>query len=199
MIDSLIEYIMSIWGITTLFIISVVVLFMSDIPERYDKPKLALCMRFIPIFIMTIPLWVGLIEAQTTPEVAMTGWKTIYTNDIDAQVSLYISPSNPFHSTSNIQAGQDLGDDYAQFERGHGSVTIVATKNGATVRKDAILSYEDIIVNGQLSKYAKIAKIDYREVTYKRKHTTKTDNEIRVTIDGTKTTGDKEELEQLFE
>ena len=50
-----------------------------------------------------------------------------------------------------------------------------------------------------MSGYAKIEKIEYRGVTKQYKHITKTSNEMRVTIDGTKTTGDKEELEQLFE
>lgn len=198
MIDSLIEYIMSFWGVTTLFIIALVILFMSTIPERHDKPKLASCMRFIPIFIMTIPLWVGLIELRTPPEVTTTAWWTVYTNNIDAQVSLHISPSSPFRSASDVQAGQDLGDDYEEFERGQGSITVVATKNGTRVQKDASLPLENITVNGQLSKYSKIEKIEYREVTKRYKHMTQTSNEIRVAINGTKTTGDEEELEGLF-
>lgn len=198
MIDSLIEYIMSFWGATTLFIIALVILFMSTMPERHDKPKLASCMHFIPIFIMTIPLWVGLIELRVPPEVTTTEWRTVYTNNIDAQVSLHISPSSPFRSASDVQAGQDLGDDYEEFERGQGSITVVATKNGTRVQKDASLPRENITVNGQLSTYSKIEKIEYREVTKRYKHMTQTSNEIRVVIDGTKTTGDKEELEGLF-
>ena len=189
---------MSFWGVTTLFIIALVILFMSTIPERHDKPKLASCMRFIPIFIMTIPLWVGLIELRIPPEVTTTEWRTVYANNIDAQVSLHISPSSPFRSASDVQAGQDLGDDYEEFERGQGSITVVATKNGTRVQKDASLPLENITVNGQLSKYSKIEKIEYREVTKRYKHMTQTSNEIRVAIDGTKTTGDKEELEGLF-
>lgn len=198
MIDSLIEYIMSFWGVTTLFIIALVILFMSTIPERHDKPKLASCMRFIPIFIMTIPLWVGLIELRTPPKVTTTEWRTVYTNNIDAQVSLHISPSSPFRSAFDVQAGQELGDDYEEFERGQGSITVVAAKNGTTVRKDAYLWRENITINGQLSKHSKIEKIEYREVTKQYKHHTSESNEIRVTIDGTKTTGDEEELEGLF-
>lgn len=199
MIDSLIEYIMSFWGVTTLFIIAIVILFASLIPEGYNRPKLAMAMRFIPIFVMTIPLWVVTAELQTQPVKTSTEWRTIYTNDIDAQVSLHIATGDFFHTSYDIRAGQDLGDSYDQFERGHGSVTIVAAKNGTTVRKDAALPLENITVNGQLSGYAKIEKIEYRGVTKQYKHITKTSNEMRVTIDGTKTTGDKEELEQLFE
>lgn len=198
MIDSLIEYIMSFWGVTTLFIIAIVILFASLIPEGYNRPKLAMAMRFIPIFVMTIPLWVVTAELQTQPVKTSTEWRTIYTNDIDAQVSLHISPSSPFRSASDVQAGQDLGDDYEEFERGQGSITVVATKNGTRVQKDASLPLENITVNGQLSKYSKIEKIEYREVTKRYKHMTQTSNEIRVTIDGTKTTGDEEELEGLF-
>lgn len=199
MIDSLIEYIMSFWGVTTLFIIAIVILFASLIPEGYNRPKLAMAMRFIPIFVMTIPLWVVTAELQTQPVKTSTEWRTIYTNDIDAQVSLHIATGDFFRTSYDIRAGQDLGDSYDQFERGHGSVTIVAAKNGTTVRKDAALPLENITVNGQLSGYAKIEKIEYRGVTKQYKHITKTSNEMRVTIDGTKTTGDKEELEQLFE
>ena len=190
---------MSFLGVTTLFIIALVILFMSTIPERHDKPKLASCMRFIPIFIMTIPLWAVTAELQTQPVKTSTEWRTIYTNDIDAQVSLHIATGDFFRTSYDIRAGQDLGDSYDQFERGHGSVTIVAAKKGTTVRKDAALPLENITVNGQLSGYAKIEKIEYRGVTKQYKHITKTSNEMRVTIDGTKTTGDKEELEQLFE
>lgn len=200
MIDSLIEYIMSFGGgVTTLFIIAIVILFASLIPEGYNRPKLAMAMRFIPIFVMTIPLWVVTAELQTQPVKTSTEWRTIYTNDIDAQVSLHIATGDFFRTSYDIRAGQDLGDSYDQFERGHGSVTIVAAKNGTTVRKDAALPLENITVNGQLSGYAKIEKIEYRGVTKQYKHITKTSNEMRVTIDGTKTTGDKEELEQLFE
>lgn len=199
MIDSLIEYIMSFWGVTTLFIIAIVILFASLIPEGYNRPKLAMAMRFIPIFVMTIPLWVVTAELQTQPVKTSTEWRTIYTNDIDAQVSLHIATGDFFRTSYDIRAGQDLGDSYDQFERGHCSVTIVVAKNGTTVRKDAALPLENITVNGQLSGYAKIEKIEYRGVTKQYKHITKTSNEMRVTIDGTKTTGDKEELEQLFE
>ena len=190
---------MSFWGVTTLFIIAIVILFASLIPEGYNRPKLAMAMRFIPIFVMTIPLWVVTAELQTQPVKTSTEWRTIYTNDIDAQVSLHIATGDFFRTSYDIRAGQDLGDSYDQFERGHGSVTIVAAKNGTTVRKDAALPLENITVNGQLSGYAKIEKIEYRGVTKQYKHITKTSNEMRVTIDGTKTTGDKEELEQLFE
>ena len=186
-------------GVTTLFIIAIVILFASLIPEGYNRPKLAMAMRFIPIFVMTIPLWVVTAELQTQPVKTSTEWRTIYTNDIDAQVSLHIATGDFFRTSYDIRAGQYLGDSYDQFERGHGSVTIVAAKNGTTVRKDAALPLENITVNGQLSGYAKIEKIEYRGVTKQYKHITKTSNEMRVTIDGTKTTGDKEELEQLFE
>lgn len=139
MIDSLIEYIMSFWGgVTTLFIIALVILFMSTIPERHDKPKLASCMRFIPIFITTIPLWVGLIELRTPPKVTTTEWRTVYTNNIDAQVSLHISPSSPFRSAFDVQAGQELGDDYEEFERGQDSITVVAAKMGLWSEKTLI-------------------------------------------------------------
>ena len=158
----------------------------SLIPEGYNRPKLAMAMRFIPIFVMTIPLWVVTAELQTQPVKTSTEWRTIYTNDIDAQVSLHIATGDFFRTSYDIRAGQDLGDSYDQFERGHGSVTIVAAKNGTTVRKDAALPLENITVNGQLSGYAKIEKIEYRGVTKQYKHITKTSYEpaVEVTANG---------------
>lgn len=198
MVESLIEYILSVRGAVTLLIIAIVILFASLIPEYYKKPRLALAIRIVSLFIVTIPLWVGVAELQTQPEVTSTEWRTVYTNDIDAQVSLHITTGDFFHPSYDIRAGQDLGGGYDQFERGHRYVTVIVAKNGTTVHKDTSLSRENIIIDGQLSEYAKIAKIEYRGLTKRYKHMTQTSNEIRVTIDGTKTTGDKEELEGLF-
>ena len=199
MIDYLMNWSLSDRGIVTLLIIAVMILFASFISDHHDKSKLTFIMQAVAIGIAMIPILALIIDAQTTPTVTSTEWRTVYTNDIGAKVSLHISKGNPFHLGGDFTAGQDLGSDYYQFERGHRDVTVVATKNGTKVEKDVSLSDEDIIINGQLSKYSKIEKIEYRGVTKQYKHMTKTSNEMRVTIDGTKTTGDKEELEQLFE
>lgn len=198
MIDYLMNWSLSNHGIVTLLIIAAMILLASFISDHYDKSKLTFIMQAVAIGIAMIPMLALIIDAQTTPTVTFTEWRTVYTNDIGAKVSLHISTGNPFNPGGDFTAGQDLGSNYYQFERGYGYVAVVATKNGTKVEKDVSLSDEDIIINGQLSKYSKIEKIEYREVTTKYEHHVKTSNEMRVTIDGTKTTGDKEELEQLF-
>ena len=97
----------------------------------------------------------------------------------------------------NLQCSE-LGHNYNAFESASNGVIIKAIKNNTVVSKTVKLPQENIIINGQLNEYAKIIKIEYRETTKEFKYHTGTFNEIKVTIDGTKTAGDKEELEGLF-
>lgn len=199
MIDSFMSWSITIPGITILFIIALVILALSIIPDRRGETKIAWTIRFLSLFVTLLPMVTFLIELQEPPVQTPTEWRTIYTNDIDAQVELSIPTSDLFSSYEHVTAGKELGSNYKEFESTSNSVTIRAKKNDTVVGKTVKLPKENIIIDGQLNEYAKIIKIEYREITKEFRYHTNTSNEIKVTIDGTKTEGDKEELKKLFE
>lgn len=199
MIDSFMSWSITIPGITILFIIALVILALSIIPDRREETKIAWAIRFLALCVMLLPMVTFLIELQEPPVQTPTEWRTIYTNDIDAQVELSIPTSDLFSSYKHVTAGKELGSNYKEFESTSNSVTIRARKNDTVVGKTVKLPKENIIIDGQLNEYAKIIKIEYREITKEFRYHTDTSNEIKVTIDGTKTEGDKEELKKLFE
>lgn len=198
MIDSFMSWSITTLGMTILFIIALVILALSMIPDRREKPTMTLVIRFLALFVMLLPMITFLIDSQEPYIKTTTEWRTIYTNDIDAQVELSIPTNELFGSYKHVTAGSELGRDYNAFESTSNSITIRARKNDTVVGKTVKLPQENIIVNGQLNEHAKIIKIEYRETTKEFRHQTNTSNEIKVTIDGTKTEGDKEELEKLF-
>ena len=198
MIDSLMRWLVTTPGIVIIFIIAVVIALLSLIPNQRGQTTIAWIIRFSATFIMLLPMFVMVIESQEPPIETTTEWRTIYTNDIDAQVELSIPPSDLFSSNKHITAGRELGHNYNEFESSSNGIAIKARKNDTVVSKTVTLSKENIVVNGQLNEYAKIIKIEYRETTKEFKYHTSTSNEIKVTIDGTKIAGDKEELEGLF-
>ena len=183
MIDSLMSWLITTTGIIIMVVIALFILLLSSISNRRGNKKIT---------------WTMVIDLKDPPIITTTDWKTIYTNDIDAQVTLSIPTSDVFHTRRHVTAGSELGNNYDSFESASNDVAIRAAKNNAVAGRIVRLSQDNIIVNGQLSAYAKITKIEYHETTKQFKHHTSSVGEIRVTIDGTKTDGDKEELEKLF-
>ena len=186
--DDLIRWSVTTPGITTIFIIALAIALLSLIPNQQGRKEIAWIMRFLAVFIMTLPMLTMIIDSQGQPIETTTEWRTIYNNDIDAQVELSMPTNDLFSVRKYATAGSELGHNYNAFKSASNGVIIKAIKNNTVVSKTVKLPQENII----------IIKIEYRETTKEFKYHTGTFNEIKVTIDGTKTAGDKEELEGLF-
>ena len=94
-------------------------------------------------------------------------WKQIYTNDIDAKVTL--EPAGFFVNSNGkivVEAGQALGENAHLFEVGESNrpnrinYDIVAKTDKEIVTKRVELS--NVIVDGEITKTSKIVKIEYR-------------------------------------
>ena len=94
-------------------------------------------------------------------------WKQIYTNDIDAKVTL--EPAGFFVNSNGkivVEAGQALGKNAHLFKVGESNrptqlrYDIVAKIDKETVTKRVELS--NVIVDGEITKTSKIVKIEYR-------------------------------------
>ena len=95
-------------------------------------------------------------------------WKTIYTNDQQATITLknydnyrYLDLSMPY----NITAGKELSEYYKVFIRDHDwQGYIMAEKDGDTVTRPVRLKPENIISASKITEKSKISKIDYRKI-----------------------------------
>lgn len=141
----------------------------------------------------------GILASIKKDYISETNWKQIYTNDIDANVSII----NPIY-TNDIIAGKKLGDKYKFFTTGS-NAEIKIEKDDTSYSKKINIKKDNIIINGEMNENSKITKIEYRnfqgvqKVLFGHKGpigTPDIEGELRITIEqDTK----QEELKQLFE
>lgn len=111
-----------------------------------------------------------ILSNTSTQFVIDSEWKTIYTNDQNATITLknynnirYIDLSMPY----NITAGKELSEYYKIFKepdrdwQGY----IMAEKDGDTVTRPVILHPENIISSSKITEKSKITKIEYRKIS----------------------------------
>ena len=111
-----------------------------------------------------------ILSNTSTQFVIDSEWKTIYTNDQNATITLknynnirYIDLSMPY----NITAGKELSEYYKIFKepdrdwQGY----IMAEKDGDTVTRPVILHPENIISLSKITEKSKITKIEYRKIS----------------------------------
>lgn len=136
-----------------------------------------------------------ILSNTSTQFVIDSEWKTIYTNDQNATITLknynnirYIDLSMPY----NITAGKELSEYYKIFKetdrdwQGY----IMAEKDGDTVTRPVILHPENIISSSKITEKSKITKIEYRKISgyykklgsYQGRFIPYDRDEIRVTI-----------------
>ena len=126
-------------------------------------------------------------------------WRTIYTNNIDSNVSLSIGKSSLFSETVSIDS--ELMIDASKFKHeNRGRLSLI--KNGVTETRK--IHFDPQNVDGTLNEHSKITKIEYRPVTqmyntlfgfegeYKQPNV---DGEIRITFNQDDTHA---ELKNLF-
>lgn len=147
----------------------------------------------VVVLVSSITLAFG--SNTTTNFVIDSDWKTIYTNDQNATITLknynnirYIDLSMPY----NITAGKELSEYYKIFKepdrdwQGY----IMAEKDGDTVTRPVILHPENIISSSKITEKSKITKIEYRKISgyykklgsYQGRFIPYDRDEIRVTI-----------------
>ena len=116
----------------------------------------------VPVII----IFIGLSIASTT-QVEYTSnseWKTIYENNIDAEIILNLKTENGY-LISNAIGGKTIGTDYKEHTRDSNmNGTILAKKGDLEETKTIHINKKDIIYNGELKPTSKITKIEYRPV-----------------------------------
>lgn len=116
----------------------------------------------VPVII----IFIGLSIASTT-QVEYTSnseWKTIYENNIDAEIVLNLK-TNKGDLISNAIGGKSIGTDYKDYTRDSNmNGTILAKKGDLEETKTIHINKKDIIYNGELKPTSKITKIEYRPV-----------------------------------
>ena len=156
-------------GTIALFAIITVSLPYEKKPKIYERIG-----DFCIIGIFLVPviiIFIGLSIASTT-QVEYTSnseWKTIYENNIDAEIILNIKTENGY-LISNAIGGKTIGTDYKDYTRDSNmNGTILAKKDDLEEKKTIHINNSDIIYNSELTPTSKITKIEYKPAEKKYK------------------------------
>lgn len=156
-------------GTIALFAIITVSLPYEKKPKTYERIG-----DFCIIGIFLVPviiIFIGLSIASTT-QVEYTSnseWKTIYENNIDAEIILNLKTENGY-LISNAIGGKTIGTDYKDYIRDSNmNGTILAKKDDLEEKKTIHINNSDIIYNSELTPTSKITKIEYKPAEKKYK------------------------------
>jgi hypothetical protein len=156
-------------GTIALFAIITVSLPYEKKPKTYERIG-----DFCIIGIFLVPviiIFIGLSIASTT-QVEYTSnseWKTIYENNIDAEIILNLKTENGY-LISNAIGGKTIGTDYKDYTRDSNmNGTILAKKDDLEEKKTIHINNSDIIYNSELTPTSKITKIEYKPAEKKYK------------------------------
>lgn len=159
---------------------------------------------FTPLIIIFLGLTIGFkSQIKYTSD---SEWKTIYENDIDAEIILNLKTENGY-LISNAIGGKTIGTDYKDYTKDSNiNGTILAKKGDLEEKKSIHINKEDIIYDGELKPTSKITKIEYRPaqqmyktlLDYKGKpKTADIDGLVRITISDD-TSPERTALKSLF-
>lgn len=156
-------------GTIALFAIITVSLPYEKKPKTYERIG-----DFCIIGIFLVPviiIFIGLSIASTT-QVEYTSnseWKTIYENNIDAEIILNLKTENGY-LISNAIGGKTIGTDYKDYTRDSNmNGTILAKKDDLEEKKTIHINNSDISYNSELTPTSKITKIEYKPAEKKYK------------------------------
>jgi len=170
---------------------------------RYVANTLIIAFYAVPIAIVFGTVFFA--TQITTEYTSDSEWKEVYTNEIDADVTINLETNNG-HSVYAVTGGKPLGDDYKTFST-YMNGTIVATKGDLQETKKIHLEKNDIVHENELTPTSKIIKIEYKPVTKMyptafghRGDSEKSDKDgiVRITISDDKSP-ERKELKSLFE
>lgn len=138
-------------------------------PKTYERIG-DFCITGI-FLVPVIIIFIGLSIASTT-QVEYTSnseWKTIYENNIDAEIILNLKTENGY-LISNAIGGKTIGTDYKDYTRDSNmNGTILAKKDDLEEKKTIHINNSDIIYNSELTPTSKITKIEYKPAEKKYK------------------------------
>ena len=156
-------------GTISLFAIITVSLPYEKKPKTYERIG-DFCITGI-FLVPVIIIFIGLSIASTT-QVEYTSnseWKTIYENNIDAEIILNLKTENGY-LISNAIGGKTIGTDYKDYTRDSNmNGTILAKKDDLEEKKTIHINNSDIIYNSELTPTSKITKIEYKPAEKKYK------------------------------
>lgn len=199
-------------GIVTSMTIIALILF--KLPDKYfqeyykGKGQYVANTLIVAFYAVPISIVFGTIffaSQITTEYISDSEWKEVYTNEIDADVTINLETNNG-HSVYAVTGGKPLGDDYKTFST-YMNGTIVATKGDLQETKKIHIDTNDIVHENELTPTSKITKIEYKSVTKMyptafgyRGNAEKSDKDgiVRITISDDKSP-ERKELKSLFE
>lgn len=170
---------------------------------RYVANTLIIAFYAVPIAIIFGTIFFA--SQITTEYTSDSEWKEVYTNEIDADVTINLETNNG-HRIYEATGGKPLGDDYKNLNT-YMNGTIVATKGELQETKKIHIDKNDIIHENELTPTSKITKIEYKPVTKMyptvfgyRGDAEKSDKDgiVRITISDDKSP-ERKELKSLFE
>lgn len=138
-----------------------------SLPYEKNPTKYQAIGEFSIISIIMVPLIILLtaifIHNETKLEYTSDSeWKTIYENNIDAEIILNLKTENGY-LISNAIAGKSIEKDYKDYSQNNNmDGTILAKKDDIEENKTIHINKEDIIYDGELKPTSKITKIEYR-------------------------------------
>lgn len=193
-------------GVIALFSTITVLLPYEKNPKVYERIG-DFCITGI-FLVPVIIIFIGLSIASTTKTeyTSNSDWKTIYENNIDAEIILNLTTKDGY-SISNAIGGHTIGNDYKDYTTNSDmNGTILAKKDALEEKKTIHINNSDIIYNGKLTPTSKITKIEYKpaEKMYKtlfghkgKESDANKDGLVRITISDD-TSPERTALQSLF-
>lgn len=193
---------------------TIIALILYKLPEKYFQEYYKRNGRYvantfiIAFYAVPIAIIFGTIffaSQITTEYTSDSEWKEVYTNEIDAEVTINLE-TNDGHRIYEATDGKPLGDDYKKLST-YMNGTIVATKGDLQETKKIHLDKNNIVHENELTPTSKITKIEYKPVTKMyptvfgyRGDAEKSDKDgiVRITISDDKSP-ERKELKSLFE
>lgn len=178
--------------LVVIFIVILLTAFSSfdDDSESEIRGKIACLLLVIWAFLLFSMIYID--KQIVTENVTEGDWVQIYSNDRNADISIYFSP------TSYLKAGEEL-DDYqrsklkALYSRNEvEDVAVAASKDGAEERRVVKLDGRNISIPLNRDHGMKITKIEYQKIVGQRKtlfgrsgntFSSSIDGQIRITVD----------------
>ena len=193
-------------SIAAVFAVIAIILALDAIELKIrTETRQRLAMIFAALFAVSTSSIFYISEYITIENVTEGDWVQIYSNDQNANISIYFSP------TSSMKAGEELSSSdlnklktlYSRNETE--DVTVSASKDGAEERRAVNLDGRNISIPLNRDHGMKITKIEYQKIVGQRKtlfgHTGNVsksylDGQIKVTVNGEKS---DQSLKELFD
>ena len=192
--------------VAAIFALAAIILSLNAIVLDLEyETRQRLAMIFAALFVVSMSSIFCISECITIENVTEGDWVQIYSNDQNANISIY------FSLTTSMKAGEELSSSdlnklktlYSRNETE--DVTVSASKDGAEERRAVNLDGRNISIPLNRDHEMKITKIEYQKIVGQRKtlfgHTgdvskSYLDGQIKITVNGEKS---DQSLKELFD